>query len=726
MMRLAGQAMGRATVAGSAVAVVLAMVTTTFAEAQVRPRPGLPPRDTTVYGPFGTPGIDLKPFDMQRDAPNSVIDLSFLHPGPAGKDGFIRAEGGHLEDGSGRRMRFWGFNLTEWSPGSWEVPSKEDAPAFADQLSRFGVNLVRLHFLDLPAPRGLIDADRDDSQHFDRQQLDNEDFFIAELIERGIYIDMNLYVGRQFKPGDGLPAGRGGKSVLFFDERAIELQKDYARQLLTHVNPYLGRAYVDEPGMAIVELVNEAAVGPGFTPTGPYGEELTGLYNDWLRRSSSAEKLASLRTLSGVGPGELVPLLTRQELREAPQERYHAEAAFFRDLQGGFFEDMASYLRDELGVKCPVLGTADHAHAGSGYPVVQTTELLDVVDGHTYWQHPGERNVKNAPMVNDPFNSTVVELSRSAVEGKPYTVSEVNHPFPNQYASEGIPILAAYAGFQDWDAVVWYAFERKKDPAWKPYVGDPFDMSLDPVKMPQIASGALMFVRGDLESARQTVVRTYTQQQVDDSRFLPSTDRPYFTPGFPLQIPLLHGSRVGSFTGPPTETFTADTADPYRSDTGQLAWYHGDDSTGLVTIDAPRTQGLIGYVKANGKQVSHLAADVKNDFCAIVLSSLDGQPIARSERMLLTAGVRVENTGMTWDERRTHTAEQGHSPELIEPVEGSIALRGLEGATAVTAEALDGAGRPIGAPIVARRTGDVWSLPVGVPVTTWYVVEVTR
>src|SRR5512143_2922016 len=94
----------------------------------VRPQnPALPPADTTVYGPFGTPGIPLQPFSMQRDAPRSVIDLSFLHPGPAGRNGFIRAQNGHFVDGRGRRIRFWGFNLTEWSPGSWEVPSKEDA-----------------------------------------------------------------------------------------------------------------------------------------------------------------------------------------------------------------------------------------------------------------------------------------------------------------------------------------------------------------------------------------------------------------------------------------------------------------------------------------------------------------------------------------------------------------------------------------------------------------------
>ena len=36
--------------------------------------------------------------------------------------------------------------------------------------------------------------------------------------------------------------------------------------------------------------------------------------------------------------------------------------------------------------------------------------MLDIVDGHTYWQHPGN-GPHNTPMVNEPLKSTVVELS---------------------------------------------------------------------------------------------------------------------------------------------------------------------------------------------------------------------------------------------------------------------------------------------------------------------------
>jgi hypothetical protein len=681
---------------------------------------------------FGTPGIELKPFTINhRQGSHSIINLSFLLDAPAGRDGFIRVRGDHLVKPDGDPIRFWGFNLTEWSPGSVEIVSKQDAPMWADTLARFGVNYVRLHFLDLAAPRGMIDATRDDTQHFDAAQLDNEDFFISELLKRGIYVDLNLNVGRGAKAGDNVLVvqSRIAKGPLLFDKRLIELEKDYARQLLTHVNPYTKRAYVDEPGVAIVEIVNEEAINVGWSSKNAYDQELTDLYNAWLQKNLSPEKLSELRKMAGVTGDEPISRLEGDAVRDAPKERYYTEYKFFADLESGFFKEMRSYLKDTLKVKCPIIATSDFSHWLSGYPLVANTSLLDVVDGHDYWQHPeppGGRSFKNAPMVNDPFNSTVIELSRTAVAGKPYTVSEVNNPFPNQFACEATPILAAYASFQDWSSIIWYTFEPKRDPNWPPYVGDAFDMSLDPIRMPQMAAGALMFLRGDLAPARETVARSYSRQQVMDSRLLPETEKPYFTPGFPLSVPLLHASRIGSLNGEPTAPMRADTSGPFKSDTGQLVWRTGTNQTGLVTIDSPRSQGLVGYVKANNQQVSNLSADVKNDFCAIVVNSLESKPISRASKLLLTACVRVENTGMQWDAQRTRVTERGGSPTLIEPLTGTITLRNLKPATEVSAIALDGSGRPIGDPIIARKTDAGWEIPVGEPVTTWYEVNVER
>jgi hypothetical protein len=94
--------------------------------------------------------------------------------------------------------------------------------------------------------------------------------------------------------------------------------------------------------------------------------------------------------------------------------------------------------------------------------------------------------------------------------------------------------------------------------------------------------------------------------------------------------------------------------------------------------------------------------------------------------MLLTAGSRVTNTGMKWNDAHTRLVNYGGSPTLIEPVTGTVTLRNLEKARGVSVAALDGAGKPVGETILARKTKDGWVFPIGVPVTTWYVVSIRR
>lgn len=358
--------------------------------------------------------------------------------------------------------------------------------------------------------------------------------------------------------------------------------------------------------------------------------------------------------------------------------------------------------------------------------MLMSTSLLDVMDGHDYWQHPGARGGHNTPMVNDPEHSIVVELSRTAIAGKPYIVSEVNQPFPSDYESESIPILAAYAALQDWDGVFWYTFEPKLSRDWKPFVGDPFDISQDPVKMSQLAMGALMFERGDVSAARETVERSYSREQTFASRLLDRTkERPYFTPGFPLTLPLRHASRIRSLEGEPTGAFEQSESAPIVSDTGQLTWRLAE-GVGVVAIDADRSEGLVGFLGDHAARLDHLVIDVVNRHAAVLLTSLDSLPIASSSRLLLAAGSRVLNTGAKWNDSRTSLDEWGATPTLIEPVKGAITLRGLKNPKSVTLQPLDGAGRRSGELIIAEPTEDGWLAAIGEVPTTWYEVVVAR
>src|SRR5205085_7595653 len=129
-----------------------------------------------------------------------------------------------------------------------------------DVLARSGCNMVRFEALD--SIGGFLDVPgSSSSRKIDPDKLAILDYWISRLRERGIYYYLDLLDFRQFKEGDGVPnadqLGRAAKPYAFFDRRLIELQKEFARQLLQHKNPLTGLRYADDPSLALVEICNE-------------------------------------------------------------------------------------------------------------------------------------------------------------------------------------------------------------------------------------------------------------------------------------------------------------------------------------------------------------------------------------------------------------------------------------------------------------------------------------
>jgi len=696
----------------------------------------------------------MKPFTIDwRDNTNSLVDLSFLLDAPAGKSGFIRINDGHLAKSNGERFRMWGVNVTAASC----FPSKENAPVVAQHLARFGINCVRFHFLDSNWSASLFVEGRPDTQTLDPKQLERLDFFVAELKKRGVYTNLNLNVGRNFRKGDGVRDHEYlglAKVVNYFDEHIQALHRQYARQLLTHYNPYTKSEYRHEPAVAVVELVNENSIveawfsdrllgkntakrpGTWTDITAWYANQLTEKYNAWLKERLSATELRKLRKICGLKQDQLVPRLTKNQFATAPAERFHLEASFYMELERQYFQSMYGHLKEELDVRSLVVGTSDHNHGKTGYPLLASTSQMDIVDGHVYWQHPryltdpktNRRtfSIRNTPMVNAPFNSTVVQLSRSAVVGKPYTVSETNHPFPNEYACEGIPILAAYSAFHDWDGIFFYTFAHAAPEKWRGRIPGHFDIRPDPVKMTSLAACALMFLRGDVRAALETVPRSYTAEQVREGIRLPYSEGSYFTPGFSPSLALRHTTRIAGFDEPARRYPEAGPDGPIVCDTSELTWHHWQRKKGLVTVETERSQALIGFVKDNNKTLKNLSAIVENDFCAIILTSLDAEPISRCERLLLVVAGRSANSGMTWNQDRTSLSGWGNAPTVIEPVKGKVTLRNLEPAQRIEVIALDGAGKALGDPVSAGDVKREFALTVGEQATTWYLVKIQR
>jgi hypothetical protein len=206
----------------------------------------------------------------------------------------------------------------------------------------------------------------------------------------------------------------------------------------------------------------------------------------------------------------------------------------------------------------------------------------------------------------------------------------------------------------------------------------------------------------------------------------PYSESPYFTPGFSPAIPLRHATRIVGFEVEAGEYPKASSDSTVVSDTNELTWHYSEQEKGLVTVETEKSQALIGYVKGHNKALKNLSATVENEFCSIVLTSLDNRPISSSQRLLLVASARSANTGMAWNEKRTSLSDWGAAPTVIEPVKGKVVLRNLEPLQRIEIIPLDGAGKALENSVSVNGVKGDFVLRVGQPATVWYLVRVER
>ncbi|MGQ9737909.1 MAG: carbohydrate binding domain-containing protein [Armatimonadota bacterium] len=236
---------------------------------------------------------NLFPFWVPWDsAPSGVADMSALLHRPAGKFGHVRiGQDGHFYVGT-QRIRFWGVNMT----ANACFQQKTNAPKVAMRLAKAGVNVVRFHHMDAPwSNPSLINYSAGGSRSLNPDALDRLDYFFAQLKNLGVYGNINLVVNRLFSSQDGLPQEidsvtdmKDQHVIGFFYQPMTELQKEYARLVLTHRNPYTGLTYAHDPAVAFVEINNENGLIHGFlggvTDRIPavFRSDLQRQWNDWL------------------------------------------------------------------------------------------------------------------------------------------------------------------------------------------------------------------------------------------------------------------------------------------------------------------------------------------------------------------------------------------------------------------------------------------------------------
>jgi hypothetical protein len=479
---------------------------------------------------------------------------------------------------------------------------------------------------------------------------------------------------------------------------------------------FLSQASDDNARIGISDLARQQAsvwlAGVSFRPGGVVGLQAKERLED-----------ASVPVLEHGRFGERTPTGERDWIR------------FLWDTENRYWQSMYRYLKDDLKVRGVVMGTI----VGCSTPNLMAQ--LDAVDTHAYWQHPhfpgrpwDAENwiVNNRTMVNEA-GGTLPGLAERRVAGKPHCVTEYNHPAPNTFSSEGFLLLAAYGALQDWDAI--YTFAYGHDSRWNSrYIGGFFDISQHPTKMATLVPAVALFLRGDVQPARELIsVALDREREIDQLRTARSWEMVHAgSVGVSARTALVHrvalvteGSKQST---KPMKAAAKDSEVRLASDTGELVWDRVDHSRGVVTIDTPTSKAVIGY--GGGKRfnlggiVIEPGQTLQDGWSTVTLTAMEGNCTGGAARLLVTSTGIAENTGMTWKSpaRDSVGRQWGKAPSLVEGIPVLLTLSISAGR--VKAWALDECGqRRTVLPVEAVEQKAMINLGPQFR-TLWYEVEI--
>ena len=707
-----------------------------------------------LFLPLFAGADDMFPFVPSYDAQDNVVNMSHLIDAPAGKNGRIRVVDGHFANDKGR-VRLNATNLT----GPANFPTHEEAERLAARLARFGINCVRLHYFDdeygsfmLPKEQGILPLNPKSKREFDPERRDRMDYMVAQFKKRGIYVDVNLHVARNLDERDGVVPGTqwANKGVDQFNPHIVALEKEYAKGLLSHVNPYTGMSYLKDPVVAIVELNNEDALWRVYRDGGldniaePYATEFKTLWNKWLlKKYGSTEKVRSawklhetpFEYLDGrqIEKDEYPPV--RAKGSRAPDTMIRDFYLFLSDTEHDYWTGMRDYLKNELGLEAPVSAT----QLGN-YSTPHLQAELDFVDNHAYWCHPSVNakwTIRNTAMVNGKA-SCISRLAAQRVLGKPYTISEYNHPYPNFYGAEGQPMLRAYGALNGWDGVFEYSYNNRQnaEPDHNEYF---FSMCARTDVLAHMPACAAIYLRGDVAESRKPLAVNLTGDALIDK--LVSTKCKWFVQGVEAasdgKVPMATGlSRAIAIDieGKSPEPEKVELPLRIVSDTGELVWDNTEKDAGVWTVDTPNTKVFSGFPKGRKFDIGGVKIDVgetKLGWATISLVSHDATGFGengRSARILLAATGLCHNGGAKFTHHPKNRIscrgdDWGNGKTLNEGIAAAITMPSK--ASATKCWALDERGeRQSAVPVDADAEGRA-TVEIGPKyATVWYEITV--
>lgn len=630
----------------------------------------------------------------------SLLDLRFLNEKIAGESGFIRRspDGRNFVKGDGVPIRFWAVNSDSW---------REGKEAIADQarfLAKRGVNLVRWH--------GQIQAKNEDSKITDIDEKAREQLwqFVAGMKQEGIYMTISPYYAMpvKAKPNWGIPRdSESMQGLLFFDPQLQAAYKGWLRSLFEPVNPYTGIALKDDPAVAIIQLQNEDSLLFWTVESiqGRDREILSGQFGEWLKQKYGSlaaaskawndEKLETDDFNNGlVGFYPLWEMTQEQKPNSGKAKRLADQTQFWTETMRNFNQEMVRFLREEIGAK-QLINAGNWKTANSmtlndaerySYTPSEVMGVNRYYDGGGHWgEFSGWAIVNGDKFINRSvlFDPSSLPTNLKQVAGYPMIIPESSWVPPLGYQSEAPFLVSIYQSLGGVDAFYWFSM---KEPQWRqPSSANGFKPSIGkwvintPELLGNFPAAALMYRQNYIQTAPVVVAEKRSLEDLWQRRSPIIEENSGFDPNRDQEAARssASGKNRGSdsihplafLVGPVEVTYNADPSqseamnlDRYidekakvvRSQTGEIQWDYGK---GIATLNAPKAQGVTGFLGQIGKfELGDITIISGNKYATAIAVSMDDLPIATAKKILIQVGTVARPHGwtekpVTWEDK---------------------------------------------------------------------------
>lgn len=530
---------------------------------------------------------------------------------------------------------------------------------------------------------------------------------VATMKNEGIYSTISPFWAHNGHMGGWVPKnwgieGYSGKDalweVMFFNDTLKNAYKHWIKYLYTETNPYTGIPLKDDPALAIIQVKNEDGMFfwtmQGIKPAlrkrvgelfhawliDKYGK-IDHAFDAWNNVNHADDNLSN----SVIGIFDTWELTQKQSGGKA--KRIADQVAFFTERQRNFYAEMDTYIKYELDCNQLTNGnnwkTADpkrlndlERYTNTACDVLAVNRYFDPihVGEHNGWRiDPGHKYVGPSALKNPHL----LPINLKQVTGHPIVVTESGWNLPHKYQAEGPFLIAAYQSLTGVDGFYWFNpsapdymefpyFEFTKDDNGQ-YAMNRWTCSV-PAQIGMFPANALAYRMGYIKQGTIVVNEKRTYEEMIQRSIPKVSEMAGFDPNRDFtairdntdietdRMPLafLAGAVRTTYDA---ETSSAEVVDNLEqlisleqkeitSTTGEI---HLDYGKGICIVDAPKTQGVAGFLsEQNTFELSTVTIHSTNEYATVNVTSMDNNDLDASEKVFIQLGTIYRPTG--WKE----------------------------------------------------------------------------